>query len=423
LILVLLVSTFLFSQPYKGSTIKVLVWDDALTVAVESMIKQFENETGIKVVFERIPSGSILEKLALSVSGSKADYDLVSVDEPFVPQVGNLFMPYSAWPEGKIYSKIDLERDLIPGVAEGSFWNGEYRGLPINGNVYVWLTRKDIVNNEQYKKEFMQKYGYELDIPQTFDQLLDISEYLSTKGIYGFAPFTKNAEGATCEAIFMFESYGTNVLVQVGEHDFEVVLDKEKAVEALKMYKELCKFAPPGWEDMGHSERIAAFNQGKVFSMFQWPAIVPDHENKDQSVVAGKIYYGAPPAGPAKRAAIRGTWMLGIPNASKNKEAAAEFAYWWSSYEAGKELVKVGMTPARTDLLLDPKYVEQKPYFVGIFNSMRYSVSRPRIEKYAEVSDVIKVNWLAGVTGRVTPEVAIDNIIKGVNEVLEKYGY
>jgi len=423
LVLMLLISTFLFSQPYKGSTIKVLVWDDALTVAVESMIKEFEKETGIKVVFERIPSGSILEKLALSVSSSKADYDLVSVDEPFIPQVGNLFMSYSAWPEGKVYPKIDLERDLIPGVAEGSFWNGEYRGLPINSNVYVWLTRKDIVNNEQYQKEFMQKYGYELDIAQTFDQLLDISEYLSTKGIYGFAPFTKNAEGATCEAIFMFEAYGTNVLKQVSEHDFEVVLDREKVVEALKMYKELCKFSPPGWEDMGHSERIAAFNQGKVFSMFQWPAIVPDHEDSDQSVVAGKIYYGAPPAGPAKRAAIRGTWMLGIPNASKNKEAAAEFAYWWSSYKAGKELVKVGMTPARTDLLLDPKYVEQKPYFVGIFNSMRYSVSRPRIEKYAEVSDVIKVNWLAGVTGRVTPEVAVDNIIKGVNEVLVKYGY
>jgi len=419
----LIVSNFLFGQPYKGTTIRVLVWDDALTVAVDSMIKEFEQETGIKVIFERLPSGSILEKTAVSVSSNRTDYDLVSVDEPFVPQFGNLFTPYSQWPQGKVYKKVDLENDLISGVAEGSYWNGEYRGLPINGNVYVWMTRNDIVTNYKYKEEFKQSYGYELSVPQTFEQLLDISEFLSTKGIYGFAPFTKNTEGATCEAILMFESYGTSVLKPVGENDFEVVLDKEKAVEAMNMYKALCEFAPPGWQDMGHSERIAAFNQGKVFSMFQWPAIVPDHEDPDQSLVYGRIHYSAPPAGTSRRAPIRGTWMLGIPNASKNKEAAAEFAYWWSSYEAGKELVKAGMTPARRDLLLAPEFVSEKPYFLGIFESMNYSVSRPRFEHYAEVSDVIKVNWLAGVTGRVTPETAVDNMIREVNGVLAKYGY
>lgn len=423
LVLMLLISTFLFSQPYKGSTIKVLVWDETLTNAVESKLKEFEKETGIKVIFEKLPTSAILEKTALSVSADKTDYDLVAIDEPFIPQMSLLLTPYSEWPEGKIYSKIDLERDLIPGVAEGCFWEEQYMGLPVNANSYIWLTRKDIVNNEQYQKEFMQKYGYELDIPQTFDQLLDISEYLSTKGIYGFAPFTKNMEGATCEAIFMFESYGTNVLKQVSEHDFEVVLDREKAVEALKMYKELCKFSPPGWQDMGYAERVPVFNQGKVFSMFQWPAIVPDHEDSDQSVVAGKIYYGAPPAGPARRAPIRGIWTLAIPKASKNKEAAAEFAYWWSSYSTEKQLIEAGLTPARKDLLLHPRYIEQNPYFIAIFASIIDSVSRPRIEKYAEVSEIIKVNWLAGVTGRVTPEVAVDNIIKGVNEVLVKYGY
>lgn len=423
LVLVLLISTFLFSQPYKGSTIKVLVWDETLTQAVESKIKEFEKETGIKVIFEKLPTSSILEKTAVSVSSNRTDYDLVAIDEPFIPQFANIFVPYSDWPEGKVYKKIDLEKDLIPGVSEGAFWNDKYMGLPVNANSYIWLTRKDVINNEQYQKEFQDKYGYELDVPQTFDQLLDMSEFLSTKGIYGFAPFTKSMEGATCEAIFMFESYGTSVLKQVGENDFEVVLDKEKAVEAMNMYKALCEYAPPGWQDMGYAERVPVFNQGKVFSMFQWPAIVPDHEDPDQSVVAGNIYYSAPPAGPSGRAPIRGIWTLMIPNASKNKEATSEFAYWWSSYEVEKELIEAGLTPARKDLLLHPKYIEQNPYFISIFASMIDSISRPKFEHYAEVSEVIKVNWLAGVTGRLTPEVAIDNIIKGVEEVLARYGY
>ncbi|MGC8821173.1 MAG: extracellular solute-binding protein, partial [Fervidobacterium sp.] len=351
----------------------------------------------------------------------KTDYDLVTVDEPFIPALAHLMNPFNEWPYGKVYKKPNLNI-FAPNAFEAAQWLGVFVGMPVNANVYIWITRKDLINDPKNKSDFKAKYGYDLDVPKTFKELRDMAEFFSSKGIYGFAPFTKQTEGSTAEAIFMFESFGTRPL-DVVNNKVVVALDDKKAVEAINFYKELLKFAPPGALDMGHSERIAAFNQGKVFTMFQWPALVPQHEDPNASLVAGKIVYSAPPAGPAKPAAIRGCWVLAIPNASKNKAAAVEFAYWWASLETGQKLVPKGFTPARSDLLLNPNINKNRPWFKAIFESMKGAVTRPRFGKYPEASQIIRNYWLAAISDKMSPEDAVKKMKEELNALLKASGY
>jgi multiple sugar transport system substrate-binding protein len=409
--------TVVFAAPHN-TTIKVLAWDDALTQALKAGIPDFEKATGIKVILELVPSGNLLQKIGISVGVDKTDYDLVTVDEPFVPALAHLMLPFEQWTQGKVYKKPHLNV-FAPNAFEAAQWAGVFVGMPINANVYIWITRKDLINDSKYRTEFKSKYGYDLGVPKTFKELRDMAEFFYSKGIYGFAPFTKQTEGSTAEAIFMFESFGTSPLtVQGGK--VVVSLDEKKAVEAINFYKELLKFSPPGALDMGHSERIAAFNQGKVFTMFQWPALVPQHEDPNNSLVAGKIIYSAPPVGPVKGAAIRGCWVLAMPIASKNKEAAAEFAYWWASYETGQKLIPKGFTPARSDLLLNPNYNKERPWFKAIFDSMRNAVARPRFTKYPEASQIIRNYWLAAISGKMTAEEAVRKMKDELNELVGK---
>ncbi|AEH51811.1 extracellular solute-binding protein [Pseudothermotoga thermarum] len=402
-----------------ATTVRVLLWDDALTQALRQGIPEFEKTTGIKVELELVPSGTLLQKTLISVTAKSADYDLIAVDEPNIPLLAPILLPLAYWPETKFYTRPSMA-DIMPLALAAGQWRGQFMGLPVNSNVYIWLTRKDII--EQYKEEFKKEYGYEMRVPQTLQELLDMSKFLAKKGIYGWAPFTKPTEGATCEAIWMFESFGTSVL-EVTPDGYKVVLDKSKAVEAINFYKELLKYAPPGALDYGHAERVAAFARGEVFSMFNWPALVPDIENPEKSLVAGRIAYTAPPAGPAKRAAIRGCWIVAIPLAAKEKAAAAEFAYWWMSLETGRKLIPFGLTPARESLLRDPQYVVERPWFEGIYLSMNYAVERPRFEKYPEVSQIIRTHWLDAISGKISPEVAVDRMVNDINALLKKYGY
>jgi len=402
---------------WAATVVRVLLWDDALTQALKKGLPIFEQATGIKVELELVPSGVLLSKSLMAVTPDTSDYDLIAVDEPFVPKMAPLLLPFAQWPETDVYPQPDMN-DIMPYAVDAGYWRGELWGLPINANVYVWMTRKDLI--EQYKDEFKEEYGYEMTVPYTLTELLNMAEFLSKKGIYGWAPFTKPTEGSTCEAIWMFKSFGTDVL-EVCEDGYRVVLDKAKAVQAIEFYKELLKYAPPGALDYGHAERIAAFSRGEVFSMFQWPAIIPDHEDPSKSIVAGKIAYTAPPAGPAGTFAIRGCWIVAIPKAAKEKKAAAEFAFWWMAKETGKSLIPVGLTPARVSLLLDKEIMAVKPWFIGIFRAMPHAVARPRFEYYPELSSIIRTHWLDAISGRTSAAEAVDKMLTEIRSLLKEH--
>ncbi|ACK41785.1 MULTISPECIES: extracellular solute-binding protein [Dictyoglomus] len=423
LISLILILSFVLAQatPYK-TTINVLVWDDAHTKAVKSLIPEFEKVTGIKVNFVALPTRSVLEKAAVGISLDRTDYDLVAVDEPFVPQFGELLIPYTLWPKGRVFEKVDL-KDIVEGAVNAAIWEGTPRGLPINGNVYVYIYRKDLFEDPKNKEEFKKEYGYELNPPNTFKELLDVSRFFSKKpNMYGFGPFTIKAEGVTAEAVFIMSSFGTDILKASGK-TVRLVLDKKKAVEAIKFYKDLLETAPPGKLSFGHTERIQAFNMGQIAVMFQWPALIPNHEDPKQSLVAGKIGYIVPPAGPARRVAVTGCWILGIPKASKNKTAAAEFAYWWASKEAGKKLIEAGMSPVRKDLLSDPDLQKTRKWYQATLEAFKYGISRPRFKDYAKVSEVIQVYWTKGISGELTPEQAVDSMYNEIYKILKEGGY
>ena len=203
------------------------------------------------------------------------------------------------------------------------------------------------------------------------------------------------------------------------------MLDEAKAIEGMEFYKKLMAISPKGAETMAHVERQAAFaaDPKGVFSMFIWPAQIAAYEDPDKSLVAGNIIYSAPPAGPVARSAVRGTWALAIPKASKNAAAAAEFIYWWSSKSVADKLVAENTIPARTDALSNPAYKTTKPWLAAIAESMQYATERPRFKEIGQVQDVVKKYWIMGITGAMTTREAVQMIIKETNEILKKAGY
>lgn len=404
--------------------INVLLWDDPYPKALMALLPEFEKATNIKVNIEMLQPPQVLTKTAVAVTANSTDYDVVGVDEGNVPVFAALLLPFDQWPAGRVYPRTDL-RSVTPKMMNIGTWNNVQLGIPINGNLYVWMTRKDLIENPTYRAQFKAKYGYDLGIPKTFKELLEMGTFFHENGIAaGFGPFNGGPAGVLAEAVFMWESHGTKFIDFVGG-TFKVVLDEARAIEGMEFYKKLMAISPKGAATMAHVERQAAFaaDPKGVFSMFIWPAQIAAYEDPNKSLVAGKIAYAAPPAGPRGHAAITGAWAICIPRASKNKEAAAEFVYWWSSKAVADKLVQANTIPARTDSLSNPAFVSSKPWLPALAESMKVAASRPRFKEIGQVQDVVKKYWTMGITGTMPTKDAVQAIIRETNDILKKAGY
>ncbi len=399
-------------------TINVLAWDDPLPRAIKEMIPDFEKATGYKVNLELQPTTSVITKTTVGVTKDRADYDVVAVDEGNIPIVAPFMLAFDKWPKGKNYVKLAKD-SVTPAMLDAATWDGVTVGFPINGNLYVWMTRKDLIENPAYQKDFKAKYGYALGVPKTFKEMLEMGTFFHEKGIAtGFGDFATGAPGVHAEAIFMWESHGTKFIDRV-KGKYTVVLNEKKAIEGMEFYKKLMAISPANAATLGHSERQAAFTTGKgIFSMFIWPNQIANYENVDSSMFAGKIAYSPPPAGPAKRVAVRGAWTLAIPAATKQQLAAAEFIYWWGSKEVGYKLADMNIPGARKDVLADARYATSKPWYAAMAKAMDFAVARPRFPQIAQVNEIVKKYWLAGVTGAMTTADAVKAIVTETNVVL-----
>lgn len=408
-------------KPYSGIKIRVLVWRDAHTEAVKKRVSDFEDKTGINVVIDDLPTQSLTQKMAMNLTSKTGKYDLVAVDEPFVPKFASYFINYSEWPNPEVFNeKVNL--DIVPqGAVEAGSWEDNVKGLPINANVYMFTYRKDLINDPENQKNFKEEYDYKLDKPKTLDQLYEIGKFLydNDKPLYGWAPFTVKSEGATVEFMWLLRSFGTKIL----NDDLEVVLDIDKAVTALDYYDKLLEISPPSKLNMGHPATIQNMERGQLFATLQWPAIIAGHENPERSEAAGKLGYSVNPAGPGGSAGITGVWTLCMPRTSNNKKAAAEFVYWWGSRDSGEELVKAGMSPMRKDLLRDPELQKKYPWYKALLANLSgdTAVHRPRFTKYPKVSDEISIYFSKAITDNMSSREAMEEMKKNIENIVEEY--
>jgi len=390
------------AQSYKGKTLKVLSFKESHAEAVKKNLSEFEHKTGANVQFDMIDAPSVSTKIATDQMGG-GTYDVYAVDEPFMPQLQVSFLPVSQWPATQDFVLPKPAKDLFVSASlQGASFNGELYGLPINGNVYMYVYRKDLMEDPKEKEAYLKRFGTELKVPKSLAEMKQVAAFFHRPPhLFGFAPFTKKSEGTTVEALWILASHGVNL------KSFDV----SSAAQALQTYQDLMSFAPPGAKNWHHAERMASYAKGKLAQMMTWPSFVKDLEKAEKSLVAGKNGYALPPASIAgKGVGVAGTWSLSIPKSTKQGNLAAEFATWWASSPQGFQWVEQGMNPARKDLLESPQLASKNPWFPVLLQTFQSSVVRPRSVKYKEISEGISREFTLVIAGNKTAQEAAQSM-------------
>jgi multiple sugar transport system substrate-binding protein len=125
--------------------------------------------------------------------------------------------------------------------------SGRYWAFPTEGDADGWAYRKDLFEDPDNMAAFEAEYGYPLDVPKTFDELMDIANFFTRpeEGLYGVGIYTqKDYDAMTMGVENMLFSWGADWKDE--NNVVEGVLNSPEGVASLQYYKDLydCCQAP-----------------------------------------------------------------------------------------------------------------------------------------------------------------------------------
>lgn len=416
-------------QAQKSITVVWAEWSPAEYLMALS--KDFTKETGVKVNGVFIPWPNFQDKVFTALAAKDDAYDIVIGDSQWLGRAASAghYVELTDW----MKKSIDIKQIYEPAlVAYGEYpkGSGKYWAMPCEADANGFAYRKDLFEDPKEKAAFKAKYGYELKVPETYQQLRDIAEFFTRpeKKLYGLAAwYSKSYDGVTMgfqQVMWSFGgSYGDEKTYKV-----EGILNSKAGVEALEFYAGLKKFAPPGSENYYWSECLTAFQQGLVamamdyFAFF--PGLVDPKSNKDYAKVTG--FFAAPGVkgsdGKIRRYISIGGQGMSLSQYSKNKELARQYMQWFSRKDVQVKWAKLGGYTANKEVLQSADFLKATTFNKAFADSFPYLRDFWAVPEYAELLESCQNHWNAAVVGQETPKQAMDAIAKEHTAIFTKAG-
>jgi multiple sugar transport system substrate-binding protein len=360
------------AQKYKGQTITI-VWEAGLQALdpLNFSGPMWEKLTGIKVKVVEVATAEMFTKIMQDYRSGAGAYDALNVIPAWMPdlaQAGAL-EPLDSYVQK--YGYADELQKIAPTYRDNQMKVGDkIFGFPDDGDVFLMYYRKDVFEDAANKDAFKAKYGYDLAAPKTWKEFDDIGQFLTDKNqpnMYGAGFFRQPPY-----TMFMFQERFRNEGGKFFDADsMKATINSDIGVKVFTDMRNENKFMPPGVEQWGFVENLAAFLQGQTAMTISWPpygrwaeGYGTDQEALNwvpKTQIAGKVGYALPPGGHPELAA---GFALSVSSTSKNKEAAYLFIQWLNSEDISLQRVQLPYTlrdPFRTSHYTSPEYLSRWP--------------------------------------------------------------
>lgn len=394
--------------------------------------QDFTAKTGIQVKFDFVAWAQYTDKILVTLSAHDSSYDIIVGDSQLLGAAvsGGHYVELTDWLKENIaFEKLAPRPQKLYGEYPPD--SGRFYGVSAVLDVPIIAYRKDLFEDPNEQAAFRAKYGYDLKVPETWEEFRDIAEFFTRpeKNFYGLAYWpAKTFDAVTMGFQPVLWSFGADYHAP-GGYEVEGYLNSDAGVKALEFYVGLMKFAPPGSENYYWNECTQAFSQGLVAMAFQWgswaegfvnPATNPQYYDK-----VGFFPFPGKRAedGTLRRFASHGGQGLNVVTYSKNLDAAYEFIKWWCSEETQRKYMAMGGVPILTDLLNSPEFLNAKPYNKAMAESFQYVKDFWTIPEYAALLEVTQKYWSAACAGMMSPKEAMDAVAKEHTAILKEAGY
>lgn len=318
--------------------------------------KTWQKRTGGKVTVVQFPFDQLFDKYMTALTSKTPVFDVIL----YAPAWAGDFFPYLAEVPAELTDE-EVFDDIHPSFRDRLMvWDKKWIAVTIDGDSYNGYYRKDLFAAPNHRIPFEARYGYELTVPDTWQEYQDIAEFFTGrkgsdgKKVFGAAePFARGTQQFW--NVFSRAAAYTNHPDYPGSQFFDPETMRAQIanpgwIRAVEEYFDVLQFCPPQARDFGIIEARQQFIAGRVAMLLDWGDTVTLAEDVKRSSIAGNVGYFTLPGTyqiwnykkgvwdsvktPHKVPFLAfGGWVGSVPSNSRNAEAAWDYLMWYSSPE------------------------------------------------------------------------------------------
>lgn len=407
------------AAPYEGTTIKAIFLDRPGYAAIEKLLPEFEERTGIDVAWEVLPYENSRERQVLDfISGGEIDVVLVDVVWIGEFAANGWVAPMSTFYEDPELADPELNLDGFFPVLLESFgtWDGVVYGLPFDN--YSGLLF--------YNECMLEEAGFD-GPPKTWTELYETyGPKLTHDGQYAFALQSRRGETQSADSFMrVLWPFGGSLL----DESFHSNLMSEGSQRGLQFRQDLMEYMPPGIVDYDHAEAVNALAQGNVAMITEWSSFYTTLADPAKSKIVDCLGVAAEPRGPAGLKPALGGFSLAVSSQSDEAEQAAAwlFIQWATSEAIARDYIEAGGVSGRMAVYEDPEIREKYPFVEPMVKSWQADTAvpdfRPRFPEWPAISEIIALQGTRMMLGEVSVEEGSRIIGREMEAILEEAGY
>ncbi len=401
-------------------------WDPANYL--QELVKDYEKQTGVTVKVETTPWPDFQTKAFREFAARGDAYDMVVGDSQWLGagSTAGHYVDLTGF-----FAKHGVDKSMAPatvaGYAEYPKGSKKYWAVPLEGDATGWSYRKDWFEDPKEMAAFKKKYGYDLGVPKTWAHMRDIAEFFHRpdQKRYGIAIYTDNSYDAL---VMGYENVLFGFGGELGDYStYKVkgIIDSKVAVDALKFYKELYKYTPPGWGKVFFMENNQAITEGLAAMCMNFFAFFPALTNPATNKNAKVTGYFANPTGPTgKRFAALGGQGISVIKYSKKQAESMKFLEWFIKEDVQQKWADLGGYTCNAKVLQSEAFRKATPYNQAFYETMFMVKDFWAVPEYAELLDSMNKRLHPFIVGnKGTAEEAMAGIASDWDKTFRKAGY
>ncbi|MCP5273203.1 MAG: ABC transporter substrate-binding protein [Burkholderiaceae bacterium] len=365
---------------------------------------------GVKIEIETGGATSELQRQYLSTvlnaKDSAIDVFMIDVVNPAQYFSSGWVEPLNAY----VGEPASVMAPYLPVYASANVVDGKIAALPAFADSMFMYYRKDL----------LAKHG--IAEPKTWDELAAASKKImaaeGNPALQGLSIQGAPIEGAVCTFLLPYWSQGKEFNDAAGK----MTLDKAAATKGLQGWLGLVDqgVMKKNIAEVKTGDTVNEFKAGQVVFAINWGFAWDRFQGDKDSTVQGKVgVMPLPAVAGGKSATCIGGWQWAVSAFSKSKAEAAKLVRYMSSPDASKFLAVEGsLMPVYPQTYTDADVVKAVPWFKDAAAVVVAGKSRPKSERYGEVSDVIRTTTSAVLARTKTPAEGVDEIENRLRRVM-----